>query len=257
MGHSNTSQVKVTDLDNLSLMGKKIIDVLVQFGPVRSKRIGILIGTSRRVVEKTISNELKSIVRKDEKRRFILNYVYDKKNFDSSSNRIESDKNAKDLEIIKTYEALAKRIGMSDAIRASLADWHRTMKRYPKAREIYASFDNKIDGLKHIASTWIHQKQPDQAIRIYDRLTKLAPDQLSEWRQAVAEIYSSIGEHDKAIEVYRELITLAPSQAGKWHWTIGGIYEDTNKDKLVTYTLVSGLKRPGKRIEGLKKFLKK
>ena len=36
-----------------------------------------------------------------------------------------------------------------------------------------------------------------------------------------------------------------------------GIYEDTNKDKLVTYTLVSGLKRPVKRIEGLKKFLKK
>ena len=35
-----------------------------------------------------------------------------------------------------------------------------------------------------------------------------------------------------------------------------GIYEDAKRDKLVTYTLVSGLKRPGKRIEGLKKFLK-
>ena len=35
-----------------------------------------------------------------------------------------------------------------------------------------------------------------------------------------------------------------------------GIYEDDKKDKLVTYTLVSGLKRPAKRIEGLKKFLK-
>ena len=35
-----------------------------------------------------------------------------------------------------------------------------------------------------------------------------------------------------------------------------GIYEDPTKDKLVTYTLVSGLKRPAKRIEGLKKFLK-
>ena len=138
----------------------------------------------------------------------------------------------RDLEIIKTYEALAKRIGMSDAIRASLAGWHRTMKRYPKAREIYASFDNKIDGLKHIATTWIQQKQPDQAIRIYDRLAKLEPDQLPEWRQAMAEIYSSIGEHGKAIEVYQELITLAPSQAGKWHWTIGGIYEDTKRLKL-------------------------
>ena len=35
-----------------------------------------------------------------------------------------------------------------------------------------------------------------------------------------------------------------------------GIYEDDKRDKLVTYTLVSGLKRPAKRIEGLKKFLK-
>jgi hypothetical protein len=35
-----------------------------------------------------------------------------------------------------------------------------------------------------------------------------------------------------------------------------GIYEYDKKDKLVTYTLVSGLKRPSKRIEGLKKFLK-
>ena len=34
-----------------------------------------------------------------------------------------------------------------------------------------------------------------------------------------------------------------------------GIYEDENRDKLVTYTLVSGLNRPTKRIEGLKKFL--
>jgi len=33
-----------------------------------------------------------------------------------------------------------------------------------------------------------------------------------------------------------------------------GIYEDTNRDKLVAYTLVSGLSRPAKRIEGLKKF---
>ena len=31
---------------------------------------------------------------------------------------------------------------------------------------------------------------------------------------------------------------------------------DEKRDKLVTYTLVSGLKRPAKRIEGLKKFLK-
>ena len=138
----------------------------------------------------------------------------------------------RDLEIIKTYEALAMRIGMSDAIRTSLAGWHRTRDRYPKAREIYASFDNKIDGLKHIASVWIDQKQPGQAIHIYDRLAKLAPDQLPELRQAVAEIYSSIGEHDKAIEVYLELITLAPSQAGKWHWTIGGIYEDTKRLRL-------------------------
>jgi hypothetical protein len=35
-----------------------------------------------------------------------------------------------------------------------------------------------------------------------------------------------------------------------------GIYEDSRREKLVTYTLVSGLKRPTKRIEGLKKFLK-
>ena len=34
-----------------------------------------------------------------------------------------------------------------------------------------------------------------------------------------------------------------------------GIYEDENREKLVTYTLVSGLSRPTKRIEGLKKFL--
>ena len=35
-----------------------------------------------------------------------------------------------------------------------------------------------------------------------------------------------------------------------------GIYEDDKRDKLVTYTLVSGLNRPSKRIDGLQKFLK-
>jgi hypothetical protein len=35
-----------------------------------------------------------------------------------------------------------------------------------------------------------------------------------------------------------------------------GIYEDDKKDKLVTYTLVSGLKRPANVLRDLKSFLK-
>lgn len=138
----------------------------------------------------------------------------------------------RDLEVIKTYEALAKRIGINDSIRGSIASWHTSKKRYPKAREIYAEFEDKIEGLKKIATVWEAQNQPDQSIRIYDRLAKLAPDQLSEWRQSVAEIYSSTGQHDKAIEVYQELITIAPSNSSTWHWTIGSIYEETDRLKL-------------------------
>jgi len=137
----------------------------------------------------------------------------------------------RDLEIIKTYEALAKRIGMNDSIRGNLADWHRKMKRHPKAREILSEFDDKVAGLKQIASVWLDEKQPDQAIRIFDRLAKLAPEELAEWRQSVAEIFKSIGKYDEAIEVYKELITLAPTQNSTWYWTIGSIYEDTDRLK--------------------------
>ena len=138
----------------------------------------------------------------------------------------------RDLEILKTYESLAKRVGMSDSIRGSLASWHQAMKRYPKAREIFGQYNNKIEGLKKIASVWITQKKPDEAIRVYDRLAKTAPDQLSEWRQSVAEILTSIGKYDEAIEIYRELITIAPKKTGEWQWTIGEIYEDTDRLKL-------------------------
>ena len=138
----------------------------------------------------------------------------------------------RDLDVIKTYEHLAKRIGMDDGVRSSIAAWQRAKKRYPKARELYAQFEDKIDGLIQIASTWLDEGQPAQAIQLYDRLAKLEPERLADWKQAIAEIYSSSGQHDKAIEVYRELITIAAANASTWYWTIGSIYEETKRLKL-------------------------
>ena len=138
----------------------------------------------------------------------------------------------RDLDVVKTYERLAKRIGMDDGVRSSIAAWQRAKKRYPKARELYAQFEDKIDGLIQIASTWLDEGQPAQAIQLYDRLAKLEPERLADWKQAIAEIYSSSGQHDKAIEVYRELITIAAANASTWYWTIGSIYEETKRLKL-------------------------
>ncbi len=138
----------------------------------------------------------------------------------------------RDLDVIKTYERLGKRIGTDDGVHGSIAAWHRTQKRHPKAREIYAQFDDKIEGLVRIASTWLDEGQTDRAIRLYERLAKLDTERLAQWKQATAEIYSSTGQHDKAIEVYRELITTAPANAGNWYWAIGDIYEQTKRLKL-------------------------
>ena len=138
----------------------------------------------------------------------------------------------RDLDVIKTYEHLAKRIGMDDGVRGSIAAWHRAKKRYPKAREFYAQFEDTLDGLIQIASTWLEEGQPARAIRLYERLAKLEPERLADWKQAIAEIYSSSGQHDKAIEVYRELITIAPANASTWYWTIGSIYEESKRLKL-------------------------
>ncbi len=63
-------------------------------------------------------------------------------------------------------------------------------------------------------------------------MAKLEPERLADWKQAIAEIYSSSGQHDKAIEVYRELITIAAANASTWYWTIGSIYEETKRLKL-------------------------
>jgi tetratricopeptide (TPR) repeat protein len=81
----------------------------------------------------------------------------------------------RDLDVIKTYEHLAKRIGMDDGVRGSIAAWHRAKKRYPKAREFYAQFEDTLDGLIQIASTWLEEGQPARAIRLYERLAKLEP----------------------------------------------------------------------------------
>jgi tetratricopeptide (TPR) repeat protein len=138
----------------------------------------------------------------------------------------------RDLDVVNTYERLAKRIGMDDGVRGSIAAWHRAKKRHPKARELYAKFEDKTDGLIRIADTWLEEGQPAQAIRLYNRLAKLEPDRLADWKKAIAGIYTDSGQHDKAIEVYRELITIAPPEASTWYWNIGGIYEHTNRLKL-------------------------
>ena len=138
----------------------------------------------------------------------------------------------RDLEVIKTYELMANRLGMNDTIRNKIANWHNTMKRHSKSREIFAQFEDKSEGLKNIAQVWINEKQPNQAIQIYDRLFKVSPDKITKWKLATAKIYSSTKEHDKAIEIYRELIALAPAEASNWHWAIGRIYERTTRLKL-------------------------
>ena len=138
----------------------------------------------------------------------------------------------RDLDVIKTYERLSKRIGIDDGVRGSIAAWHLTKKRFPKARERYSEFENKIDGLIHIADTWIEEGQPVEAIRIYQRLAKLEPERLADWKQSIAGIYAKSGQHDKAIEVYRELVVFAPAEASTWYWTIGSIYEETKRLKV-------------------------
>ena len=138
----------------------------------------------------------------------------------------------RDYDIIKTYELMAKRLGINDSIRSKIANWHSTMNRYSKAREIFGQFEDETEGLKNIAQIWMNQKQPKQAIQIYDRLLKIAPDKITKWKLAIASIYSSTKEHERAIEIYRELITLAPAETSNWYWAIGGIYEKTSRLKL-------------------------
>ncbi|MDP6795799.1 MAG: tetratricopeptide repeat protein [Verrucomicrobiota bacterium] len=138
----------------------------------------------------------------------------------------------RDLDVVKTYERLAKRIGMDDGVRGSIATWHCAKKRFPKARELYGQFEDKTEGLIHIADTWIEEGQPTQAIRLYQRLAKLEPKRLADWKQAIAGIYAESGQHDKAIEVYQELVILAPAEASTWYWTIGSLYEETKRLKV-------------------------
>ena len=138
----------------------------------------------------------------------------------------------RDLEVINTYELMAKKLGMNDSILGKIASWHSTKKRFSKSREFYAKFENKVEGLKNIAQIWIIQKQTEQAIQVYNRLIKSAPDEISTWKHAIAKIYSSEKKYEKAIEAYRELTTLDPSNAGNWHWSTGEIHEITNQLKL-------------------------
>ena len=135
-------------------------------------------------------------------------------------------------DVIKTYELMAKRLGMNDTIRGKIANWHSSKERYSKSKEIFAQFEDKTNGLKNIAQIWMMQKQPKQAVQIYDRLMKTAPDNITNWKIAIAEIYSSTKDYEKAIDVYRELISLAPAKASDWYWSIGGIYEKTKMLKL-------------------------
>ena len=137
----------------------------------------------------------------------------------------------RDQEGLKTFDELAKIVGMDDAIRGSMADWHRSRKRFAEAKTIYLQFEDKVKGLSSLA--WLHRRyegKPGEAVRVYNQAIGLVDEEdQGKWHIEIAGTWHEAKKWDEAIAAYQTLIKVVPAKFGNWYRQIGDCYERSSR----------------------------
>ena len=110
----------------------------------------------------------------------------------------------KKAEVLATYQRIGKLLGTDDGLRGQIAGYHRSVGERDEALKIYGSFDNAVNGQRHIASMLREEGKHKEAIEIYRQLVDADPDRIDDYLWAVAECQEAIGDLKSAVQSYRQ-----------------------------------------------------
>jgi len=121
--------------------------------------------------------------------------------------------------------------GPHDETLGRLGAWLRTQTRHADARNVYARFESRPDGLAAIAASFREERNYDEAVRVFQNLAAEDPERAVQWLSSAAWSYREGGKCDEAVAVYTGLLTSDDQQPGRWQYEIGNTLKDFGRLK--------------------------
>ncbi|MGC6467102.1 MAG: tetratricopeptide repeat protein [Akkermansiaceae bacterium] len=108
-------------------------------------------------------------------------------------------------ETMKIYQEIGKQFGINDGLRGRMAEWYKAREKRDDARRLYNEFDDKVAGLKNIATMFMEEGKVDKAIETYRQLIEIDGDNSGEYLWTIAGCYEKLSDWKKAIACYRQV----------------------------------------------------
>ncbi|MGC6564420.1 MAG: tetratricopeptide repeat protein, partial [Akkermansiaceae bacterium] len=105
----------------------------------------------------------------------------------------------------KIYQEIGKQFGINDGLRGRMAEWYKAREKRDDARRLYNEFDDKVAGLKNIATMFMEEGKVDKAIETYRQLIEIDGDNSGEYLWTIAGCYEKLSDWKKAIACYRQV----------------------------------------------------
>ena len=137
----------------------------------------------------------------------------------------------RNAQVVATYQQVLKQFGTDDALLGHFASWYKSLGKFEDARTIYRRFENKIEGLNQVASSYRQQRQIEPALAIYRQLAGQDAEHLVQWKSQEGATYREVAKYDEAITIYSELIKLDVEHAPNWLWAIATARQDAGQFK--------------------------
>ncbi|MDA1211855.1 MAG: tetratricopeptide repeat protein [Planctomycetota bacterium] len=131
----------------------------------------------------------------------------------------------------ETYKLTLEKLGRNDEILAEYARWRKTQGKYEEARQLYASYENKIEGLSQIAYSFREQQKWPEAIAVYQQLAGMDAERQFDWLSQAASTHRQAHEWMQAINIYQELMAKDADRADSWLWEIAYTYRISGQYK--------------------------
>jgi len=140
----------------------------------------------------------------------------------------------------KTEEAFKlslEKLGRSDEVLTRYAGWHKSQKQFDLARQLYATFENRIQGQAQIAYSFREQEKYAEAVAAFLQVAAADVEQPFRWSAEAATTYRYAQQWMQAIAIYQELMAKDIDHVDDWLWNIAITQRDAGMLKEAIGTL--------------------
>lgn len=124
----------------------------------------------------------------------------------------------RNADVEKEFSMVAKRFGTDDQLLGRIAQWHTANGQPAKARQAYGRFEEQVEGLQLIATSYRQEKDLAQAIQTYNKLITTDGENQTKWQAESAGAYREFKKYTEAIALYQQLVQADVANADRWLW---------------------------------------